>query len=490
MNKPLRHLALVMMVIFALLFGSTSYVQYFTAQSLKDNDLNRRTTLAELGRDRGPLLVDDQVIAQSVPSDDEYNYQRVYGGEGIDPEMYSAVTGFYSVVNGATGLEKSENSMLAGTDDAMFYQQLSGLFTGTEPPGAAVDLTINPDAQEAAWDALGDQQGAAVALNPKTGEILAMVSKPGWDPNPVASHDEAAASEAYQSLIADDDNPAFNRAIGGNLYPPGSTFKLVTAAAAIESGQYNEDSVLESPDALTLPQTTARIRNAGGATCGDGSGRATMLTALAESCNTTFANLGMELGADAMNEQSEAFGFGEEFDIPLRSSPSTFPAEANPPQLAQSSIGQFEVRATPLQMAMVTSAIANDGTLMSPNLVKQVRNSSTLEVIEETAPSEYSRPISSDTAGQLNTMMRAVMTEGTGSSLSVPGVTMAGKSGTSQHTEGAPPHAWFTAFAPADDPEVAVAVVVENGGTAGSEASGGRVAGPVVTDIIEAVVNP
>lgn len=489
MNKPLRHLALVMMVIFALLFGSTSYVQYFSAQSLKDNDLNRRTTLAELGRDRGPLLVDGQPIAQSVPSDDEYSYQRVYGGEGVDPEMYAAVTGFYSVVNGATGLEKSENSMLAGTDDAMFYQQLSGLFTGTEAPGAAVDLTINPAAQEAAWNALGDQQGAAVALNPKTGEILAMVSKPGWDPNPLASHDEAAASEAYQNLIADGDNPAYNRATGGNLYPPGSTFKLVTAAAALESGDYTEDSVLDSPDALSLPQTTAQIRNAGGATCGDGSGRATMLTALAESCNTTFAKLGMDLGAGAMNDQAEKFGFGEQVEFPMRASESTFPADANEPQLAQSSIGQFEVRATPLQMAMVTSAIANDGTLMTPNLIAQVRDSSTLEVLEEGQQRQFSSPISSDTAGQLTTMMEAVMTEGTGSSLSVPGVTLAGKSGTSQHTEGAPPHAWFTAFAPAEDPEVAVAVVVENGGTAGSEASGGRVAGPVVTDIIEAVVN-
>lgn len=489
MNKPLRHVAIVVMVLFALLFGSTSYVQYFTAQNLKENELNRRTILAELGRDRGPLLVDDQVIAQSVPSDDEYQYQREYGGEGINPEMYAAVTGFYSVVNGASAMEKAENSMLAGTDDAMFYQQVTGLFTGKQAPGAAVDLTINPKAQKAAWDALGDQRGAAVALNPKTGEILAMVSKPAWDPNPLASHDEKKASEAYQGLMANDANPAYNRAIAGNLYPPGSTFKLVTASAALESGDYNEDSILQAPDALSLPQTTAKIRNAGGATCGNGGGSATLRTSIAESCNTSIAKLGMDVGQDAMAEQARKFGFGEQVNVPLRAAPSLFPTDLNPPQLAQSSIGQFEVKATPLQMAMVTSAIANDGSLMQPNLVKQVRDSRNLDVLEKTSPEQFSKPISSDTAGQLTDMMQAVMTEGTGSSLSVPGVKLAGKSGTSQHTKGAPPHAWFTAFAPAEDPEVAVAVVVENGGTAGSEASGARVAGPVVIDTIKAVLN-
>ncbi|GAA4282599.1 penicillin-binding transpeptidase domain-containing protein [Brevibacterium daeguense] len=486
MNKPLRHVALVGFVMFALLFGSTSWIQYFQAENLREHELNNRTLIEELSRERGPILVDGTPIAYSVPVDDVYEFQRTYGADGMSPEMYANITGFFSVTNGATNLEKTENSLLAGTDDALFYDKITNWLTGRQPMGAAIEITVDPAAQKAAWDALGGQKGAAVALDPKTGDVLAMVSTPGWDPNALATHDHSAAQDAYDRLIADEDNPAYNRAIGGNLYPPGSTFKIVTAAAALESGEYEPDTMLDGPAELDLPQTTATIRNSGGGACG--SGTISLADSLRISCNTSFADLGMTLGQDAMETQAREFGFGEDMEIPLRVSASSFPADTNPPQLAQSALGQFEVRSTPLQMAMVSAAIANDGKLMHPQLIDQVRNARTLDLIEEPSPREFSRPVSGETAQELTDMMVSVVTDGTGSAGQIPGIDVAAKTGTAQHAEGAAPHAWYTSFAPADDPQVAVAVVVESGGRAGSEAYGGSTAGPIAKAVMEAVI--
>ena len=202
MNHPLKHLALVGFVMFALLFGSTSVVQYFQAQALRDNELNTRTLVEELSRERGPILVDGTPVAYSVPVDDTYEYQRTYGAEGLPAEVYAPITGFFSIVSGATGLEKTENSLLAGTDDALFYDKISNILNGTQPAGAAVEITVDPEAQMAAWNGLGGQKGAVVALDPKTGDVLAMVSSPGWDPNPIASHDRDSALNAYENLLS------------------------------------------------------------------------------------------------------------------------------------------------------------------------------------------------------------------------------------------------------------------------------------------------
>ncbi|WGW11751.1 penicillin-binding transpeptidase domain-containing protein [Saxibacter everestensis] len=488
MNKPLRHLAVVTFVLFTLLLASTTYTQFITADDLRSNSFNSRTLYEELGRDRGPILVDGEPIVQSVASDDNYKYLRTYGGKGIDPEMYSAITGYYSILQGATGLEKAENDLLAGTDDALFYQTMSDLFTGEQPAGAAVELTINAKAQKAAWDALGGQKGAAVAIDPSTGQILAMVSKPGFDPNKIATHNGEDSKAAYEALSTDEDKPYFNRAIAGNLYPPGSTFKLVTAATALESGDFNTNSELNGSAALDLPQTTSVIRNSNKRACGPND-KVSMMQALTISCNTAFAQLGMDVGADKLREQAQKFGFETDLDIPLNVSESTFPDDPNAPQTAQSAIGQFDVRATPLQIAMVSAAIANNGTLMKPNLVKQVTTQKSLSVIEKPSASELSKPISEDTAAQLTEMMQSVVNSGTGRSAKIPGIDVAGKTGTSQNVEGAAPHAWFTSFAPANDPKVAVAVVVESGGNAGSDASGAQVAGPVATAITKAVLN-
>ena len=488
MNRALRHVAVVGFVMFALLFASTSNVQFFSAQALNEDPLNNRTFINEISRERGAILVDGTPVAYSVPTDSTYEFQRTYGGEGMPADQYAGLTGFFSVVSGASGLERTENSLLNGTDDALFYDKVRSIFTGEQPMGAAVELTIDPAAQSAAWQGLGGQKGAVAAIDAKTGAILALASTPGWDPNALAVHDSAQAQEAYDSLIADEDNPAFNRAIGGNLYPPGSTFKIITAAAAIESGDYTKDSELDGPAELDLPETSATIRNAGGGSCGSGD-TVTLQQSLVISCNTSFAKLGMDVGSDALEEQARKFGFGQDLTIPLQVTPSSFPADLNAPQTAQSALGQFEVRATPLQMAMVSAAVANDGVVMEPKLIDNVRNSRTLDTISSMKPDELSRAVSSDTASQLQDMMVEQVTSGTGTVAQIPDVTVGGKTGTAQHAEGAAPHAWFTSFASTEDQDIAVAVVVENGGSAGNEASGARVAGPIAKQVMEAVIN-
>ena len=487
MKKPLTHIAVVGFVMFALLFGSTSWVQYVTADSLNNNPLNNRRVLDQLARDRGPILVDGTPIAYSEPVDDKYKYQRKYGSENLDPRAYASLTGYYSVVSGASGMERAVGDYLSGDSDALFYDKVGSFFTGEQPRGAAVELTIDPKVQQAAWDGLGNQNGAAVALDPKTGKILAMASTPGWDPNALASHDSTEASEAYKNLEAADGKPAYNRAIGGNLYPPGSTFKVLVAAAALESGDYDPDSQLNGPATLDLPQTTATIGNSHPGACRNG-GKPTLADSLAESCNTSFASLGMDLGEDAIAKQAEKFGFGEDLEIPLNVTPSSFPSDLNPPQLAQSSLGQYEVRSTPLQMAMMTAGIANGGKMMKPQLVDRVLNANTLEPISETRPSQMSRAVSGDTADKLTEMMTGVVDDGTASVAKMGDTKVAAKTGTAQHATGAAPHAWFISFAPADDPQVAVAVVVENGGNAGNEAYGATVAGPIAKNMMEAVV--
>ncbi|WP_181274211.1 peptidoglycan D,D-transpeptidase FtsI family protein [Brevibacterium oceani] len=487
MKKPLTHIAVVGFVMFALLFGSTSWVQYVTADSLNNNPLNNRRILDQLARDRGPILVDGTPIAYSEPVDDKYKFQRKYGSEGLDPSAYAAITGYYSVVSGASGMERATGDYLSGDSDALFYDKVGSFFTGEQPRGAAVELTIDPKVQKAAVDGLGNQNGAAVAIDPKTGKILALASTPGWDPNALANHDTTEAAQAFKNLEAADGKPAYNRAIGGNLYPPGSTFKVIDAAAALESGDYTPDTELNGPASLDLPQTTSTIGNSHPGACRNG-GKPTLAQSLAESCNTSFASLGMDLGEDAIKKQAEKFGFGQDLEIPLNVTPSSFPSDLNPPQLAQSAIGQYEVRSTPMQMAMVTASIANGGKMMKPQLVDRVLNANTLEPIEETRPKQQSRPISGDTADQLTEMMEGVVTDGTASVAKMGDTKVAAKTGTAQHASGAAPHAWFISFAPADDPKIAVAVVVENGGNAGNEAYGATVAGPIAKNMMEAVV--
>lgn len=483
MNAPLRRLAVLAFALFAALLASATWVQFVQADTLNADGRNSRTLIRELGRERGPILVADTAAAESVPVEDVYNFQRTYP----DPGLYAHVTGFYSVFFGASGLEEASNDVLAGTADELFYRRLSDLVTGTQPSGAVLETTIDPAVQQAAAEALGDQAGAVVALDPRTGAVLAMVSSPTYDPNPLASHDREAATAARQALLDDPSRPLENRAIASRLYPPGSVFKVVTAAAALESGRFDENSVLPGPAELDLPQTDVGLPNSGGRACGAGD-QVSLTDALRISCNTAFGALGLELGDDALREQAQRFGFEQELRVPLRVTPSTVPADMNPPQTAQAAIGQFDVRVSPMQIAMVSAGVANDGVVMRPQLVRAVR-APDLETIEEPRPQQLSEAVTPETAEALTRMMTTVVEDGTGTAAQIDGVTVAGKSGTAQHAEGRPPHAWFTSFAPADDPQVAVAVVVEDGGEAGDEASGGRTAAPIARAVMEAVVD-
>jgi peptidoglycan glycosyltransferase len=481
MNGPIRRLAGVIAVLFASLLISTTYIQVVDASSLADKPTNTRSLYKEYGRQRGPITVSGEAVAESVPSDDQYKFLRKYP-EG---KIYAPVTGYYSTLFGPHGLEASKNDLLSGTSDQLFYRRISDLLTGKEPAGAQVELTINPKAQKVAWDELGDQRGAVVALNPKTGDILAMVSKPSFDPNTLATHDRDKALAASRKLNADEDHPLYNRAIGGNLYPPGSTFKIITSAAALSNG-YDIDSQVDGPAALKLPGVKDPLDNDDFRACGPNN-KTTLLHALVISCNTAYASLGMELGAETMREQATKFGFNQELSIPLKVSPSIFPPGLNKPQLAQSSIGQFEDRVTPLQVAMVAAGVANKGVVMRPNLIRRVLTDQQ-KVIEERKPQELSEAVTEDVAAKLTTMMEAVVTDGTGTRAQIPGIKVAGKTGTAQHGVGAAPHAWFTCFAPADDPQIAVAVVVEDGGKLGNEAFGGTVAAPIAKAVMEAVL--
>jgi len=481
-NAPLRRLAAVVALLFFSLLLSATYVQFVDSGTLNARTDNRRTQFKEFGRERGPLLVNGRTVAQSVPVDDAYGFLRKYPS----PATYSHITGFYSIVYKPVGMEAAVGDLLAGTADQQFYRRLSDLFTGRQPQGASVELTIDPAVQKVAWEALGDQRGALVALDPKTGAVLAMVSKPGYDPNLLASHDIKKVTAAWDKLLADPARPLDDRAIAGRGYPPGSVFKIVTAAAALSSGRYSPDTLVDGPAELDLPQTGKNLPNDFSGPCG-ANDKVSLQDALRISCNTAFGSVGLDLGGDALREQAKKFGFGQALAIPLKVTPSSFPASPDPPQTAQSAIGQFEVRVTPMQMAMVSAGIANGGVVMQPQLVKDVL-SAEREVIQRPQPQRFSEAVSGQVAAELTQMMEAVVNDGTGKRAQISGVRVAGKTGTAQQGAGRPPNAWFTAFAPADDPKVAVAVVVEDGGTLGDAASGGRVAAPIAKQVIEAVL--
>ena len=483
MNSPLRRLGVVIAVMFASLLISSTWVSFVDAGSLNAQPTNSRTLYKNFGRDRGPLLVDGKPIAESKPVGDKYKYLRTYPGG----QLYADLTGFYSVVYGTTGLEGTENGLLSGTADQLFYRRLGDLITGRQPTGASVELTIDAAAQQAAWDGLGNRLGAVVALNPRTGDILAMVSRPSFDPDRLAGHDGAAVRRARSQLLNDDAEPLVNRAVAGDLYAPGSTFKLATSAAALSSGDYTPDSELDGPAVLDLPQTTVGLRNDEGGACGP-NGKVTLADALKVSCNTAFGSLGLKLGQDAVREQAAKFGFGQKLAVPLGVTPSTFPADLNPPQLAQSSIGQFDVRVTPLQIAMVSAGIANGGVVMRPNLIRKVQTADA-KLVEQPRPEELSRAVSADVADKLTAMMELVVQSGTGTRAQIGGVRVAGKTGTAQQGDGQSPDAWFTSFAPADDPPVAVAVVVEDGGGLGDAAYGGTLAAPIAKAVMQAVID-
>lgn len=479
MNKQLRRVSTFVLLMFVSLFVSTTIIQFFQKDNLQSDGRNARSIYASFQTERGQILVDGEPIAYSEPVDDRYNYQRVYPAGRV----YSTVTGYFTVQPSTGGLEGELNSFLTGDSDAQFLDRLNAILTGRDPQGASVELTIDPAVQRAAWDALGDYTGAVVAIDPKTGAILALVSKPTYDPNVLAVHDPEAVEANYQQLLADPNDPLIDRGIAGDLNPPGSTFKLVVTAAALESGQYTPDSTFPNPTSLELPGTSTSITNSADSNCGGG-GEATLATALRLSCNIPFAQLAGALGDDAIRDQAARFGFGESFDIPMPSEPSTYPPTESEAETWLTGFGQASVRATPLQMAMVSAAIANGGSLMRPTLVESIV-APDLSVLESLQAQEYSRPLSPENAATLTQMMVDGVSNGVASNARINGVEVAGKTGTAENGPGEPYTLWFTGFAPAGDPRVAVAVVLEDRQTG----FGNLLAAPIARAVMEAVLS-
>lgn len=489
MNKPIRNLAIACLVLFLALLLNINYVQAVDADNLNAKAGNRRVIDEQFSRHRGAILVGDDPIADSDKSNDRYVYQRTYP----NGPLYAPVTGFFSYLFGQSALEKSQNPALSGSDSRLFVNRVVDLLANQQPEGASVEVTLNRRAQETAasgLEALGpDAQGAVVALNPQTGAILATVTQPSYDPNLLASHDLAAVQKAWKSLTSDPAQPMLNRGTQ-QVLPPGSTFKLVTAAAAIEDLGLTPDSRVKGGARLTFEGRGFTLPNEGGSNCGGDP--ITLERALNVSCNVTFGDLAVKIGGDKLIEMAEKFGFGES---PIESIPSSASRVAledgeldDPTYLAKTGIGQQDVAATPLQMAMVTAAIANGGDLMKPYLVKTVRSPS-LRVLEQAVPERLSQPISSQTAGYLRQMMVSTVTQGTATTVQIPGVTIGAKTGTAQSAADRPPYAWFVAFAPETDPQVAVAVVVESSNTNRSEIAGSRLAAPIARSVIEAVLD-
>ena len=482
MNKELKRVSIVVLAMFLALFTSTMLIQVITADSLSADDRNTRTLYASYSAERGPILVDGQPIAVSVPTEDEYKFQRTY----TNPMLYAPVTGYFTLNQGNTGIEGELNDYLSGTSNSQFLDQINAILTGQNPKGASVELTIDGAIQQAAWDALGDQRGAVIAIRPQTGEIIAMVSKPTFDPNLLAVHDTEEVIATYEALLNDPSGPLFNRTMNGALNPPGSTFKLVVAAAALESGNFTPASEFPNPGQLQLPESDNVITNSGGDLCG-GTPTVSLARALSLSCNIPFAELGLELGSQEIRDQANQFGFNEAVSVPLESTPSVYPRALDDPQTMVSAFGQSDVRASPLQMAMVSMAIANGGSLMQPNLVERIL-SPDLRVLEQFEATQFRQSMSQETADAIKAMMVDSVANGAASNARIDGVDVAGKTGTAENDEGEPYTLWFTGFAPANDPQVAVAVVVENGGGLGQDGSGNQVAAPIAQRVLEAVL--
>ncbi|WP_314415780.1 peptidoglycan D,D-transpeptidase FtsI family protein [Streptomyces sp. DSM 40484] len=481
MNKTIRHASVfTLLLVFALLVRAT-WVQFYDGQALAEDKDNRRNAIEQYAYPLGNIVVGgDEVTGSARTTGGDLKYKRTY----TDGRLYAAVTGYSSQVFGATQLEGVYQQLLDGTDNRL--KNPLDTVTGKRSDPGDVITTIDPDVQKAAYKALGDKKGAAVAIDPRNGRILGVVSTPSYDPSVLSGGD----SEAWKKLTKDSEKPMTNRALRQPL-PPGSTFKLVVAAAALEDDLYSSvDERTDSENPYTLPGTTTVLANESkSAPCENASIR----VALQYSCNNVFAKMAVDLGQDKVRAMAERFGFNDTSqDVPVRAYTSVYPSDMDKSSTALTGIGQFDVTATPLQMAMVSAAIANGGKLVSPHMVSQISdaNGDVLENYDDEARSE--EIVSSSTAEQLQSAMRTVVEEGTGTNARISGATVGGKTGTAQHGENnsKTPYAWFTSYAKSDssDKEVAVAVVVEQSDAARSEVSGNGLAAPVAEAVMRAAL--
>lgn len=480
MNTPIRRIGIAVVVLILILIGQLTYLQVIDADNLADNPKNVRAALRDANRPRGPIMsADGEILAESQKVNDktEFDYQRRYP---LGP-LFSHIVGYQSFVFGSTGVEKTYNNQLVGRDAELQIENLPNFdsdLTGT------VVLSMSVEAQRAAADALGGQRGSVVLLDVRSGGVVAMYSNPSYDPNPLTGHNSKDVNDYFRQLAGDPNKPDLPRAFR-ERYPPGSTFKVVTGTVAIDDGVATPDRVFPTLTELDLPLTTSTLRNFGGESCGG-----TLFESLVHSCNTTFGRLGLEIG-ERFPDGMRRFGLGEAppLDVAPGAVPSVGPLpgdfQQNQPLFAFAGVGQGEVAVTPLQMALVAEAIANGGEIKEPHVGKEIRDSDD-NLVRRIEPDgkEWKTATNPSTAAAVSAMMQAVVERGTGTAAQLPGVKVAGKTGTAQHAGGGNPHAWFIGFAPADNPQYAVAVLVEQGGNFGSEATGGQVAAPIAARML------
>lgn len=472
MNRSIRNTAVFTLILSLILLVNLSIVQVFKDETYAKNQLNRRGLYEMKSIPRGQISTGGQVLAQSVQGSDGF-YARQYPQ---DVSAYGPTLGYLSDRYGASGLESSYNGVLNGTDPSLFASRWWDTITGKEKVGASLKLTINPAVQQAAYDGLTSRgyDGAVVAINPKTGEILAMASTPSFDP--------ASIEDNWDALQQAEGSPMLNHATQETL-PPGSTFKVVTTAAGLANG-YSPDSSVTGASEITLPGTNTTLENYGGQSCGGTS--TTLRQAFAKSCNTAFVEMGIKVGDDALTKAAKDFGLGQTYDLGLPMSPGAIGDLSDAAARGQSSIGQRDVSMSVLQNAVVAATVANGGKRMEPHLVSEVLGSD-LRSLKKTKPKELNQAISAEQATTLTELMKGSerMTQGT------TGTDIASKTGTAEHGEdsrNSNPHAWYIAFGPTKDADVAVAVLVKNGGDRGQAATGGSVAAPIGRAVIDAAL--
>jgi len=489
-NRALKRISLAVLIMFLLLMINVNYLQGFETASLASRPFNDRALSEANQYERGDIITSDGVLVAgdklSSP-DDSYKYQRYY----TDGPVYAPVTG-YDTIYSQSGVEEAEDSLLSGNGSQLAFRNFIDMITDKQQKGATVQLTVNSKAQTAAYNGLQqilqgtDRVGGVVALNPSTGAILAMASYPSYDPNQLATHNGTQLNTVDEKLLNEKPSPLINNATETTL-PPGSTFKIVTSSSWFaQEATRTPQSDVNSPTTLPLPQTSNVLHNDGDEACGNGSGTTTIEYAFAQSCDTTFGNLGMDLGGTALDNKADAFGFNSSMNIPgVTVSPSQYDIPASLALTAYSAIGQYNDTATPLQEAMLASTIADNGTLMKPYLIQQV--TSNLSPVYTATPTELSQPDSASVANNVKQMMIAVtqQPEGTGYAFNVNnegGLEIAGKTGTAQNGVNASglDDAVFTAFAPANNPKIAVGVMIEGGGY------GAAAAAPIAVNVIKA----
>ncbi len=489
MNTSLRRISVAAMALIVLMLSNATLTQVFTANGLRADPRNQRVLLDEYSRQRGQITAGGQLLAYSVATDNRFHFLRVYP----DPAVYAPVTGFYSLRYSSTGLERAEAPLLNGSDQRLLGRRLAEFFTGRDPRGGNVDTTIVPRVQQAGWEAMQQGcdrpcKGAVVALEPATGKVLALVSSPSYDPNLLASHVGQEQSRAWQRLRDDSDSPMTNRAIAAT-YPPGSTFKVITTAAALAAGVTEDDQLTAAPT-IPLPDSTATVQNYGGVGCGDRP-TVSLAEAFTQSCDTAFVQLGLRTGLGALRSAAASFGLDSApAYIPLEVAPSTIGPITDPAALGMSSIGQRDVALTPLENALVAATIANAGVTMRPYLVESLKGPGLASINTAVARAQR-RAVSPQVAAKLTELMVGAenVTQQKGA---IPGVQIASKIGTAEHgsdPRNVRPHAWYIAFAPAQTPKVAVAVLLEGTVDGGSlSATGAALAAPIGRAVIEAAL--